>query len=134
MPRGDADGVVGRKDTLGNGMVGLVVEVTMDDGKDMVVLCARLVSVNNAIAEASLGESPQLHAPKVKTRIPEFKPFTDMVGLPSGVAKIVIEQGGNDLGIIFGLLQERRYFSRWRLIADHQGTQIIGRIGMKRQV
>ena len=89
--------MVGREDALGNDMVSLVVEVTMDDGKDMVVLCARLVGVNNAIAEAALGKGPQLYAPKVKTRIPKFKPFTDMVGLPSGVAKIVIEQGGNDL-------------------------------------
>lgn len=133
MARGDADGVVGREDALGNGMVGLVVEVTMDDGKDMVMLCARLVGVNNAIAEAALGKSPQLHAPKVKTRIPKFKPFTDMVGLPSGVAKIVIEQGGNDLWIILGLLQKRRQLSRCRWIADHQGPQITGRIGMKRQ-
>jgi hypothetical protein len=43
VARGDADGVVGEKDALGDGMVGLVVEITADDGKDMVVLCARLV-------------------------------------------------------------------------------------------
>ena len=41
--------LVGREDALGNDMVGLVVEITMDDGEDMVVLCARLVCVNNAI-------------------------------------------------------------------------------------
>jgi hypothetical protein len=56
--RGDADGVVGEKDALGNGMVGVVVEFTMDDGKDMVVLRARLVGVNNAITKAAVGESP----------------------------------------------------------------------------
>ena len=122
--------MVGKKDALGNGMVGVVVEFTMNDGKDMVVLCARLVGVNNAIAEAALRIGPHLHAPKVKTRIPICKPFTDMVELPSGGAKIVIEQGGNDLGIIHGLLQKRRYFSSCRRIADHQGTQIIRRIGV----
>lgn len=130
---GDADGLVGREDAFSNGMIGVVVEFTMSDGKDMVVLRARLVGVNNAMAEAALWESPQLHAPKVKPRIPKLKPFTDMVRLPSGVAKIVIEQGGNDLRIILGLLQKRRYFPRFSLIADHQVTQIIGRIGMKRQ-
>jgi len=131
VARGDANGVIGREDAPGNDMIGLVVEVTVDDGKDMVVLCTRLVGVNNAIAEAAPGKSPQLYAPKVKTRIPKFKPFTDMVGLLSGVTKIVIKQADNDLWIIFGLLQKRRQFARSRRIIDHQGTQIIGGIGMK---
>ena len=112
-------------------MVCLVVEITVDDGKDMVVLCARLVSVNNAIAEAALGKGPQLHAPKVKTCIPKFKPFTDMVGLSPGFSKIVIEQGGNDLGIILGLLQKRGNLARFRLITDHQAPQISGCIWMQ---
>jgi hypothetical protein len=131
VARGDADGVVGEKDALGNGMIGLVVEITMDDGKDMVVLCARLVGVNNTIAETAPGKGPQLHAPKVKAGIPKCKPFTDMVGLPPGFSKIVIEQGGNDLGIILGLLQKRGNLARFRLITDHQAPQISGCIWMQ---
>jgi hypothetical protein len=86
---GDAERAIGEKDALGNGMVCLVVEITVNDGKDMVVLCARLIGVNNAIAEAAF-KCPQLHAPKVKAGIPKLKPFTDMVRTPSVIAKIVI--------------------------------------------
>lgn len=133
VPRGDAEGVVGRKDALRKGMFRVVVEVTMNDGKHMVVLRARLVGVNNAIAEAALGKGPQLHAPQIKAGIPKLKPFTDMVRIPSGVAKIVIEQCGNDRWIALCLLQKRRNLSSRRRVADHQGTEIIGRIWMKRQ-
>ena len=91
MDCGDAERAIGEKDALGNGMVGLIVEITMDDGKDMVVLCARLVGVNNAIAEAAFRKGPQLHAPKVEAGIPKLKPFTDMVRTLSVIAKIVID-------------------------------------------
>lgn len=130
---GDAERAIGEKDALGNGMVCLVVEITVDDGEDMVVLCARLVGVNNAIAEAALRKGPQLHAPKVKAGIPKLKPFTDMVRTLSVIAKIVIQQRINDARVALGLLQKCGNLACGSRVGNHQAPQIIGCICMQRQ-
>lgn len=94
----DTERTISGEDALGCFMVVFIVEIAMDNGKNMVVVAAGLVSVDHSIFEGAFGASPEFQAPKVKAGLPELKPFADIVGLRSAF----LNSWSSSESIIFG--------------------------------
>lgn len=72
-------------------MICFVIEVSMDNGKDVILQRLGFIGINNAIAQAALGFNPYFQAPNVVSDIPKFNLFADMVSSCMVVSKIVIQ-------------------------------------------
>jgi hypothetical protein len=114
-------------------MIGLVIEISMDDGENVIPEGPGFIRIHDAIRKTPMRYFPNLQPPNVVANFPELNPLADMVGGGMVCAEAVIQQGSNDFRIMFRLLEQRRNLPGRPLVGHHQLPQIGGSITMNRQ-
>lgn len=130
---GDADVSICFNDAVGDFMIALVVEVSMNNRQDVVLKGTWLVRIDNAISQATSRLHPNLQSPQVVSNVPKTQPLADVIRLRVVCPKIMVEQRLDDPTVVLGLLQQGQDLPGGELVCLHQTAQVVRSVRMNRQ-